>query len=121
MPWKPSNLSATEARAWDLIEKAPAPGKHAARNALFHIERAHALQEVDPEMALFRSITGEEEAVRAIFDSLQRRDYPNARRLNWQDHKHKAAVVPFLRAVADLINKAGFAGRVPQAVEIGIG
>jgi len=60
-------------------------------------------------MALFRSITAEEEAIRAIFDALQRRDYPNARRLNWQDHKHKAAVVPFLRAVADLIGKAGFA------------
>lgn len=109
MPWKPSNLSDIEARAWGLIEKAPAPGKHAARNAVFHIERAYALQGIDPEIALFRSITAEEEAARAIFDALQRRDYPNARRLNWQDHRHKAAVVPFLRAVADLIAKAGFA------------
>ena len=109
MPWKPANLSETERRAWGLIEKAAAPGKHAARNALFHVERAYAILATDPEMALFRSITAEEEAVRAIFDALQRRNYPNARRLNWQDHRHKAAVVPFLRAVADLIAKAGFA------------
>jgi hypothetical protein len=51
----------------------------------------------------------EEEAIRAIFDALQRRNYPNARRLNWQDHRHKAAIVPFLRAIADLVAKAGFA------------
>jgi len=108
MAWKPSSLSENEERLWRLVEAAPAPGKHAARNALFHVERAYALQETDPEMAVFRSITGEEEAIRAIFESLRRRGYPNARRLDWQDHRQKAAVVPFLRAVADLIAKAGF-------------
>ena len=108
MPWRPSSLSETEKRAWSLIEKAPAPGKHAARNAFFHLERAFAIVGTDPEMAVFRSITAEKEAVRAIFHALQRHRYPNARQLNWQDHKHKAAVVPFLRAVADIIPRVGF-------------
>jgi hypothetical protein len=108
LPWQPSSLSEIEHKAWRLIEKSPAPGKHAARNAVFHIERAYAIEGVDPEMAVFRSITAEEEAVRAVFHALQRHRYPNARQLDWTDHKHKAAVVPFLRAVADLIPKTGF-------------
>lgn len=109
MPWTPSSLGDLELRAWKLIETTPAPGRHAARNAVFQIERAYGILATDPEMAVFRLITGEEEAVRAIFHALQRHNYPNARRLNWQDHRHKAAVVPFIRAIADLIAKASFA------------
>ena len=106
MPWKPAILSDVEARAWDLIEKTPGPGKHAARNALFHMERAYLLEKIDPEMAMFRAITAEEEAVRAIFHALQRLNYPHARELDWQKHKHKAAVVHYFEAIAGLVRKA---------------
>jgi len=104
--WKPSNLSDIEARAWELIEKTPAPGKHAARNAFFHMERGYLLEKSDPEMALFRAITAEEEAITAIFHALQRRTYPYARKLDRWNHRQKAAVVHYFEAIAGLVRKA---------------
>ena len=105
MPPDFSGLSELEARVLRLIESRPAPGRHAGRNAFHHLERAKALASLDPEMALFRSITAEEEAVRAIFHALQRRKYPGANRLNWRNHTQKAAVIPFFSAIAALVAK----------------
>ena len=106
---EPDNLSDFERRAWRLILETPPPGRHAARSAVFHVAKARAIAEIDPLMALFRGITGEEEAARAIFHALQRHQYTGAERLKWKDHRHKAAVVPFLSAVGALVKKQGFA------------
>jgi hypothetical protein len=96
----------------ELILDTPAPGKHAARHALRHLERAWRIRAVDPEMAVFRAITAEEEAARALFHSLQRRRYPGAERLNWRKHEHKSAVAPFFEVVRH------FLANIPQVMEI---
>ncbi len=91
-----------------LILGTPAPGKHCARNAIRHIEKAWEIRELDREMAAFRAITGEEESVTAIFHSLKRHRYPGADGLNTRNHVHKAAVFPFFRCISevlDLINQ----------------
>lgn len=84
------------------FERTPAPGRFAARNAVRHLERAWRIRKVDPEMAVFRGITGEEEAARAIIHALQRRRYPGAEQLNWRKHTHKAAIVPFMEIISRL-------------------
>jgi hypothetical protein len=65
-----------------------------------HIQRAWAIRLLDPEMAAFRAITGEEESASAIFHALQRRKYPGSRALRPRDHRIKSAVIPFLDALA---------------------
>ena len=87
-----------------LVEATPAPGQHAARSALHHLDMALAIKSIDKEMAAFRALTGEEESVRAIFLALQRRRYDDADRLNWKRHDHKAAVYPFFEAVSAFLH-----------------
>ncbi|MEO6067398.1 MAG: hypothetical protein ABIQ41_05400 [Gemmatimonadales bacterium] len=106
------NLTELEQRILGMVETRPSPGKHAARSAIHHAERARRIQGIDPEMALFRALTGEEEAARAIIHSLHRLRYPGAERLNWKVHRHKAAMIPFLAAVGGLIKKGPIT--VPQ-------
>lgn len=81
------------------ILNCPAPGKNAARSALHNLERAWLLKDVDPEMAFFRSITGEEESARAVFLSLKRRRYVNSEKLSLKSHLQKTALHPFLLAI----------------------
>jgi hypothetical protein len=101
-------LDETEARLWRMIERAPAPGRHPARNALFNIARATQIFSVDAEMAVFRCINAEEEAARAVFHALQRRKYPGSSRLKWRSHQHKAAAVPFIAVVGAMFRKQSF-------------
>jgi hypothetical protein len=88
---------------------------HAARCAIRHCERAIETVKVDKEMAVFRAVTGEEEAARAIFHSLQRHRYPHSELLNWTNHVQKNAVVPFCTAVARAL---GFMARLKPQVTI---
>ena len=92
-------LSPIQQKLVELVLHTPAPGKHAARCAVRHIQKAWLLRDVDAEMAIFRALTGEEEAARAIFHALQRRRYPGAERLRWNKHEHKNAVIPFFQAI----------------------
>lgn len=78
-------------------------GKHAANNALTHIGKAWIIRTIDPEMAMFRAITGEEEAVTAIFHALARHGYPGAEYFDRRKHVHKASVVPFMAAVGRVL------------------
>jgi len=83
-----------------MVLDRPAPGKHAARSAMAHIERAWTIRKIDPEMAAFRAITGEEESATAIFHALKHRKYARSEALNPWLHEQKAAVIPFLDALA---------------------
>lgn len=83
----------------ELLPNAPSPGKWSAMNAVRHANRAWKLREVDPQMATFRAITGEEESATAIFHALKRRQYADAEYLNPRNHVHKNAVTPFIVAV----------------------
>jgi len=83
------------------------PTKWSAVHAVKHLNRAWKIRELDPEMALFRSLTAEEEAATALMLSLKRRRYAGADRLNHRDHVQKNAVFPFLQGVQRVIGKLG--------------
>lgn len=93
-------ISGFHKKVTELILDTPAPGKHCARNAIAHIKKAWEIREIDPEMAAFRAITGEEEAATAIMHSLRRRKYKGAEKLNYRDHTYKAAVFPFFQGIS---------------------
>jgi hypothetical protein len=83
--------------------------KQHARNAINHLEKAWTIRVIDKEMALFRAITAEEEAATALLLICQEKKYPNANKLKWRNHHHKAgliimfdAVRSFLRSLVDL-------------------
>lgn len=89
----------------EFILRTPAPGKHCARNAVRHIEKAWALAEIDPEMAAFRAITAEEESATAVFHAIRRRKYIGWEKLNPYDHVQKNALTPFFAAIAELLEQ----------------
>ncbi len=93
-------LTTVQIEIKELILDTPPPGKHCARSAIRHIEKAWEIKEIDREMAGFRAITGEEESVTAIFQSLKRRRYKGSNKLNPRNHVHKAALYPFLMALS---------------------
>lgn len=95
-------LSTFEEKVVEHILKSSAPGKHAARSALRHLERAWKLVEEMPELAMFSAITAEEESATALFHALKSRSYKGAQRLNPRSHLHKTALHPFLLAVGKL-------------------
>lgn len=51
-------------------------------------------------MAIFRAITAEEEAATGLLRALQARGYADSREIQPRDHLQKAAVYPYLRAIA---------------------
>lgn len=108
----PGPLAEVEPSIRAMVLRTASPGKHCARSALRHIDKAWGLREIDPAMAAFRAITGEEEAATAIFHALKRHKYKGAFKLKPNNHLHKAAVVPFLQAVGDFLStgmkKCGF-------------
>jgi hypothetical protein len=74
-----------------------------AVHAVRHLRRAWKLKDTDREMALFRAITGEEEAATALLTSLRRIDYRGARLLNPKRHAIKAGVWPMLIAANNFL------------------
>jgi len=73
--------------------------KHCARSAIHHLELAWKIKDIDPEMAVFRAITSEEEAATAIFIALKDKGYINAEKIKHQQHSYKQALEPFIRAI----------------------
>ena len=67
-----------------------------ARHAFHHLERAGQIVDIDPEMAMFRAITAEEEAATAVFFSLRQRRYANSEKIQLWSHPYKAALYPFV-------------------------
>lgn len=89
----------------DQVLKTTAPGKHAARSALRHLERAFGLAESMPEIAIFLGITAEEESATAVFLAMQRRKYRNSDLIQKYNHVHKTALHPFLLAVGQALKE----------------
>jgi hypothetical protein len=96
-------ISPLHERILALVRKCPGRGRHCAINAVDHVRKAWRLREIDPEMAIFRAITAEEESATAIFYALVRRKYVGASKLRLDDHEHKAAVGPFLDALVEIV------------------
>jgi hypothetical protein len=93
------DLSDFQKEITKLVQETHVPSKHCARSSIFHIQKAWQIRTIDPEMAVFRAITGDEEASTAIFYSLKRLGYKGSNFLNPYDHFQKSAVTPFLKAV----------------------
>lgn len=97
-------------RLEEAIEKLNPPRvRHACRSALNHLRKAWTLHPIDAEMSLFRAITAEEEAATAVIRALNVRKYPNAERLKERQHQHKAAIWPFVTAIADKLAEKNIA------------
>jgi hypothetical protein len=75
-------------------------GRNCARNAISHLEAAWNIKDIDPEMAVFRAITAEEEAATAIYIALKEKGYESADRIKFKSHPYKQAVAPFIIAVS---------------------
>ena len=69
---------------------------------------------LDPEMALFRAITAEEEAATALILALQQKRYPGASNLKHKSHPHKAGLTPFLRVIERFLAEVKFPA--PQVI-----
>jgi hypothetical protein len=95
-----------------IVNNAKGHSRHCARNAAHHLGRAFILKEIDPEMAVFRAITAEEEAATAIFLVLKEQGYQNADKIKFKDNAYKQALEPFLRAISKFVqawsNEPGF-------------
>lgn len=74
-------------------------GRHSLRCAVNHLKKGWQLRKDDPEMAVFRAITAEEEAVSGVFHALKYRNYKNADLINPRNHVHKSAAIPFLQVL----------------------
>jgi hypothetical protein len=85
--------------------------RHCAFHALHHLERAKAIASIDPEMALFRAITAEEEAATAVFLSLLQRRYPRADQLQIKSHLYKLGLYPFISKIYNFL--ASMSGQFP--------
>lgn len=96
------------------VRRSPPLTRNVCASAIDHLRRAWLIRETDPEMAVFRCITAEEEAVAAIFLSLRRHGYADAKRLQWHSHRQKAVVLPFLQSTAETFRLGG--GALPASV-----
>lgn len=68
--------------------------------AFIHLSLAQRIKDIDPAMAIFRAITAEEEAATGFLRALQARGYSHPGELLPKDHLQKAAVYPYLLAIA---------------------
>ncbi len=78
------------------------PRNHAVnslRNAFSLLAKARKFYEIDSNIAVFLSITAEEEAVSSIFLALKQLGYDGSDKINHRNHIHKAAFYPFCQAL----------------------
>jgi hypothetical protein len=93
-------LTAFQKNCVELLASVPQCHSRACfRSALHHLDRARALEDIDPAMAVFRGITAEEEAASGVMHALRECQYRGTNRLKPRNHLHKHAVYPFLRVV----------------------
>lgn len=73
------------------------------KSAMYHVEKAEILSGVDPEMAIFRLITAEEEAATSILLMLKEHGYEGAKELNKNNHLHKQCLYPYICSIIELL------------------
>jgi len=81
----------------DLLLDTKSRGRHCFRSAIDHLKKGWALRQIDPNMAVFRAITAEEEAASGLIYVLKERHHVDSEKLDPRDHRHKSAVVPFIQ------------------------
>lgn len=80
--------------------------RNCARSAIFHLEKSWEIKDIDPEMAVFRAITAEEEAATSIFIALKEKGYDNSQKIKFKNHTYKQAVAPFFDAIGKFISES---------------
>lgn len=88
-----------------LLETASVPAKYCAKQAVWHLNRAWKIREIDKEMAALRAVTAEEESAAAIFHAVKRNKYQGAEKLRPRDHRQKRALTPFFSAMMPHLEK----------------
>lgn len=83
----------------EFIEGCSGRVKLASRSALLHLEMAAKISEIDPMMAVFRSVCAEEEAATALILSLRNLRYKGADKIQFKSHQDKQAIIVFILAV----------------------
>ena len=81
----------------DLLLETKSRGKHCFRSAVDHLKKGWALRQIDPNMAVFRAITAEEEAASGLIYVIKERLHIDSEKLDPRSHRHKSAVVPFIQ------------------------
>jgi hypothetical protein len=109
-------LSETEQRLLNHASRTAVPGRHAARNAVDHLQHAWRIREIDPAMSVFRVITADEESATAVFHGVKLRKYSGAEQLRPYRHDHKAALEPFLVAVEHSLATMGMPEFAPALI-----
>ncbi|OHD96892.1 MAG: hypothetical protein A3E21_04980 [Sulfurimonas sp. RIFCSPHIGHO2_12_FULL_36_9] len=84
-----------------IVEKDTGHSKECILSAVNHLKMAYKIKDIDPEIALFRCITAEEEVARAIFLKLREQGYKNTNKnkIKDKDHKYKQALDLFLGTI----------------------
>lgn len=90
------NFSPFDEQCKGLLAESPKRySKICFRSALYHLECADKIADIDPAMAAFRGLTAEEEAASGFMHLLKERGYLNADKLKPKEHVHKNAIAPF--------------------------
>ncbi|MCW5201564.1 hypothetical protein VU10_00690 [Desulfobulbus sp. US1] len=97
----------------EAIQGCKCETKHCLNNALYHIEKAWKIKDIDLEMAVFRGITAEEEAASAIFHCLKKHRYQNAKKIQFKKHPTKLGLYPFLVHIYTCLYETYFAESGP--------
>lgn len=78
-------------------------GGYSSASSVQHLERALELKDNMPEVAVFLTITAEEEAATAVFSALRKRKYEGASKLRDKDHVFKAGLFPFIQLLGNTV------------------
>jgi len=103
-----SDLSSFEKEMIESLSASTGHEGQCARNAINNLEKARLLAVLDPEMAVFRAITSEEEAAAALFYTLKRQNYKNSKKLDPHSHKQKNALYQYLLAINHFFAKQDY-------------
>lgn len=82
--------------------------RHSTLNAIKGLKRAWLIADLDPEIALFRAITAEEEAATALMIALRQRRYPGSRALQPTRHADKAGFSIMVKMVGAFFAESGW-------------
>lgn len=78
-------------------------GGYSSASSAQHLKRALELKDKMPEVAVFLTITAEEEAATAVFSALRKKKYEGASELREKDHVFKAGLYPFIQLLGNTV------------------
>lgn len=92
----------------EAVRKLRGRPRHAGVNAIRSLRRAWLIAGIDPEIALFRAITAEEEAATALMVALRLRRYPGSSKLSPWRHADKAGLMVLITVLSKVFADSGW-------------